>query len=113
MSSISGGILSSISGAQNLAYTKETDTYIATEDDFIIEMKHLSGGKIVTLPSLASTTNGRTFIVINTSALGTARIRPQTLENINGTTQWQLSNQYDSAIVVKAEGEWLVVGESM
>jgi len=112
MSSISGGILSSISGAQHFAYTRELDNYLATTEDFIIEMAHLSGGKIVTLPSLASTTNGTMFIVSNTGG-GTARIRPQVGEDINGTLQWQLSNQYDSAIVVKGNTEWLVVGEQV
>jgi len=112
MSSISGGILSSISGAQNFAYNHEVDNYVALETDFIIEMGHLTGGKIITLPSLASTTNGRTFIVVNTGG-GTSRIRPQVGEDINGTLQWQLSNQYDSAIVVKGNTEWLVVAESV
>jgi hypothetical protein len=113
MSSFSGGVLGNITGAQNFAYRREIDTYVALEGDFVIEMAHASGGKIVTLPALATTTNGRTFIVINNSANGTSRIRPQISENINGTSQYQLSNQYDSAIVVKAANEWLVMATSL
>jgi len=112
MSSISGGILSSISGAQHVAYTVQTDNYTVLDTDLFIEMNHLVGGKLITLPLLADTANGRMIIVVNNSN-GTTRIRPVFPEAISGGLQWQLNNVYDSVIVVKGSTQWLVASENV
>lgn len=83
-----------------------TDT--ATNNDFVIYAKGITGNITVNLPAVASIQPGRPYAIIKDAAAFTVTIDPAGSETVNGATTLVLAaSAFHGAVIVNTGTEWI------
>lgn len=86
-----------------------TDT--ATNNDFVIYAKGITGNIVLNLPAVASIQPGRPYSVIKDAAAFTVTIDAAGSETINGATTLVLAaSAFHGATIVNTGTEWIARG---
>ena len=98
-------IPASFVGATTLPITNRTSTYVADNEDCVINCT--SGTFTVTLPTAVGI-SGQYFIVKNSGA-GVITIDGAGSETIDGALDFTLSTQYEAVTVISNGANWAVI----
>jgi hypothetical protein len=102
-----------MSGFDNTSETVRviTATDTATNNDFVIYAKGITGNITLNLPAVASLTPGRPYSIIKDAAAFTVTIDPAGSETVNGATTLVLAaSAFHGATIVNTGTEWIARG---
>ncbi len=102
-----------MSGYDNTSETVRviTATTTATDNDFVIYAKGITGNITVNLPAVASVQPGRPYAIIKDAAAFTVTIDGSGSETINGATTLVLAaSAFHGATIVNTGTEWIARG---
>lgn len=102
-----------MSGYDNTSETVRvvTATTTATDNDFVIYAKGITGNITVNLPAVAAVQPGRPYSVIKDAAAFTVTLDGAGSETINGATTLVLAaSAFHGATIVNTGTEWIARG---